>query len=90
MKIYTVITTVYGEENFMSFKEKSKAEVYLKSEIGKFFTNLFLDYKNQSYDLIEDVKEMTENFFEFLQEDYHSIQFNEDVCFKLVETELKD
>lgn len=90
MKIYTVITTVYGEENFMCFKEKSKAKVYFKSEIGKFFSSLFLDYKDQPYDLIEDVKEMTENFFEYSEEGYYSIQFNEDVYFKLVETELKD
>lgn len=90
MKIYTVITMIYEEENFMSFKEKSKAEIYLKSEIGKFFTDLFLDYKVQPYNLIEDIKEMTENFSEYSEEGYYSIQFNEDVYFKLVETELKD
>lgn len=90
MKIYTVITTIYEEENFTSFKEKSKAEIYLKSEIGKFFTNLFLDYKDQFYNLIDDVKEMTENFSEYSEDGYYSIQFNEDVYFKLVETELKN
>lgn len=33
---------------------------------------------------------MTENFSEYSEEGYYSIQFNEDVYFKLVETELKD
>lgn len=45
MKIYTVITTIYEEENFISFKEKSKAEAYLKSEIGSSLPIYFLIIK---------------------------------------------